>query len=209
MSISSNSSPSRPLLSLPSTPTTTMDTEGTSEATAGHVRNTSLFKRSWNAVADVISPFSPSALATLPKVPVERIDREIRTDNIPEAGSSAYAGVRDYNSINANLPPNVTIPQKVPTIIRVESKVWFANERSEYPSLLIAFGSKSVYSVDSLHEHWRPTWYPCSSIIKRLERQCLSLLWLCLRTYQLRGNREYLSVVPYFGFDATTLTYTE
>lgn len=92
----------------------------------------SIFKRSWNALAEAISPFSTSALKLLPRVPIGLPDREVRADNIPESGPSSYAGVRDYHSVNPTLPPNVPVPQKLPTPIRVEGKVWFANERSKY-----------------------------------------------------------------------------
>lgn len=36
--------------------------------------------------------------------------------------------VRDYHSIN--LPPNVRIPKKLATSVKVEGKIWFANERN-------------------------------------------------------------------------------
>jgi len=123
-----------------------MDTDSVGEVTAGHARKSSLFKRSWTAVADVISPFSPSALATLPKVPIERSDREIRADNIPEVGSSTFAGVRDYNSVNTSLPPNVPVPQKIPTTIKVEGKVWFANERTwiAYTNIGVLLGTLAL-----------------------------------------------------------------
>jgi hypothetical protein len=104
--------------------------DGNMDSESSHLRKESLFKRSWNALADSISPFSSSALKSLPRKPAGLPDREIRTDHIPEPGSSAYPGVRDYNSVNSALPPNVPVPQKVPTTIRVEGKVWFANERS-------------------------------------------------------------------------------
>jgi len=134
----------------PTTLAADMDIDGISESSEAkhpqHSRQGSLFKRSWNAVADVISPFSSSALATLPKVPIERSDREVRTDNIPEVGSSSYAGVRDYNSVNPALPPNVPIPQKLPTPIRVEGKVWFANERTwvAYTNIGVLLGTLAL-----------------------------------------------------------------
>lgn len=45
--------------------------------------------------------------------------------------------VRDYHSITT-VPPHVRVPKKTPTPVRVEGKVWFANERSMscFPSFL-------------------------------------------------------------------------
>jgi hypothetical protein len=87
----------------------------------------SLIRRSWQAV---LSPFSPSALATLPNV--RRPARYLRADDIP-ATETDTAGerptVRDYHSINS-LPPQVHVPKKIKTSVKVEGKVWFANERS-------------------------------------------------------------------------------
>ena len=97
----------------------------------GHNRESSLLRRSWNAFADAISPFSRSALSLLPKVPAGLPDREVRADPLREPGSSTFVRIRDYNSVNPALPPNVPVPRKVPTPIRVEGKVWFANERSK------------------------------------------------------------------------------
>ncbi|RXW15288.1 hypothetical protein EST38_g10563 [Candolleomyces aberdarensis] len=90
-------------------------------------RSGSLLRRSWQAV---LSPFSPSALASLPRV--RRPARYFRADNIPET-EETEAGerptVRDYHAINT-LPPQVRVPKKVPTSVKVEGKVWFANERT-------------------------------------------------------------------------------
>lgn len=87
----------------------------------------SLLRRSWHAI---LSPFSPSALASLPNV--KRPARHLRADAIPETQEDAEhrtPTVRDYHSITS-LPPNVRVPKKIPTSIKVEGKVWFANERS-------------------------------------------------------------------------------
>lgn len=82
----------------------------------------SISRRSWLAG---LSPFSPKALASLPRL--RRPTRYTRADNIPEA--EEVAAHRDYNAIN-HLPPNVRVPKKIKTSIKVEGKVWFANERS-------------------------------------------------------------------------------
>ena len=70
-------------------------------------------------------PFSSSALASLPEN-TSRPARYTREDDIPEQD---HTGVRNYNSIQS-LPPNVRVPRKVSTAIKVEGKVWFSNERS-------------------------------------------------------------------------------
>ena len=96
-------------------------------------RRNSLFRRSWHAMADLISPFSPSALASLPKRTFRRRPRYTRTDNVPEAEinqDGQMPTVRDYHAINS-LPAQVRIPKKIATPVKVEGKVWFANERSE------------------------------------------------------------------------------
>ncbi|KAJ7650533.1 hypothetical protein FB45DRAFT_732555 [Roridomyces roridus] len=63
----------------------------------------------------------------------QRPARYTRFDNIPEvddaAGGQAQSGPRDYLSINS-VPSQVRIPKKIATPVRVEAKVWFANERT-------------------------------------------------------------------------------
>lgn len=90
-----------------------------------------------HAMSDLFSPFSSSALASLPQNPRSSRDRSTRTDAIPDepeidaaGGSGGYR--HDYHAINDALPPKVRIPKKIATPIKVEAKVWFANERSEY-----------------------------------------------------------------------------
>ncbi|KAG5717339.1 Vacuolar transporter chaperone 2 [Termitomyces sp. T112] len=90
----------------------------------------SLLRRSLHAVGDILSPFSTAAVATLPKLARPR--RYTRADAIPDASSDVdgqMPTVRDYHAINS-LPPSVRIPKKIPTPIKVEAKVWFANERT-------------------------------------------------------------------------------
>ena len=93
----------------------------------------SLIRRSWHAMSDLLSPFSPAALAQLPKKP-RRPSRYTRADAIPdvdpeEEEDGQMPRVRDYHSITT-VPPHVRVPKKTPTPVRVEGKVWFANERS-------------------------------------------------------------------------------
>jgi len=82
-------------------------------------------------MTDLLSPFSPTALASLPKNLSIR-PRYTRADGIPDAeedDEGNMPAVRDYHAINS-LPPQVRVPKKIATPIKVEAKVWFANERS-------------------------------------------------------------------------------
>ncbi|KAJ6624017.1 hypothetical protein B0H10DRAFT_2008194 [Mycena sp. CBHHK59/15] len=97
-------------------------------------RPDSLIRRSWHAMSDLLSPFSSSALAALPH-PARPV-RYTRTDGIPEPATGA-TGVPDYLSINA-APSQVRVPKKLATPVRVEGKVWFANERTWIAWLNIA-----------------------------------------------------------------------
>ncbi|KAJ7455274.1 hypothetical protein B0H11DRAFT_1740036 [Mycena galericulata] len=103
-------------------------------------RPESLLRRSWHAMSDLFSPFSSSALATLPAP--QRPVRYTRTDGIPETEADAAGQrppVRNYLSINqTTVPPLVRVPKKIATPIRVEAKVWFANERTWVAWLNIA-----------------------------------------------------------------------
>lgn len=87
-------------------------------------------------MSEILSPFSPGALARLPKKP-RRPERYTRADAIPDVEPADDGGqmptVRDYHSIT--VPPQVRVPKKTPTPVRVEGKVWFANERSASFSL--------------------------------------------------------------------------
>ena len=90
-------------------------------------QNDSLLRRGWHAI---LNPFSQTALASLPQV--RRPTRHLRADNIPETEPTEEGErptVRDYHSINT-VPPTVRVPKKIPTSVKVEGKVWFANERS-------------------------------------------------------------------------------
>jgi len=121
--------------------------------------NASLIRRSMHAMGDLFSPFSPSALASLPNLNPSnfRRARSTRTDRIPEVntngngntlsanGNGEQPTVRDYHSIST-LPSKVRVPKKVATPIRVEAKVWFANERTwvSYLNLSILLGTLSM-----------------------------------------------------------------
>lgn len=81
-------------------------------------------------MADMLSPFSSSALASLPHM--QRPVRYTRADAIPETErgeDGQRPTVRDYHAING-LPARVRVPKKIATPVKVEAKVWFANERS-------------------------------------------------------------------------------
>ncbi|TBU33488.1 hypothetical protein BD311DRAFT_748681 [Dichomitus squalens] len=95
-------------------------------------RRNSIFRRSWYAMTDILSPFSPSALASLPKKTFARRPRYTRADNVPDAPQNQdgqMPTVRDYHAVN-HVPPQVRVPKKIATPIKVEGKVWFANERT-------------------------------------------------------------------------------
>ncbi|KAG9104347.1 hypothetical protein FRC06_003393 [Ceratobasidium sp. 370] len=96
-----------------------------------HEEDDSLFKRSVHAVSDLFSPFSSTALATLPRNPVGFRERSTRIDRIPD--SNAPDGVPSYQSVASQDPSQsrvrVRVPKKVATPIKVETKVWLANER--------------------------------------------------------------------------------
>jgi hypothetical protein len=100
-------------------------------STSSTTTDDSIIRRSWHAMADLLSPFSSSALEQLPKKP-PRPSRYTRADEIPDVEPTEEDGqmptVRDYHSIT--VPPQVRVPRKIPTPVRVEGKVWFANERS-------------------------------------------------------------------------------
>ncbi|GJE85575.1 VTC1 family protein [Phanerochaete sordida] len=118
------------------------------ELTPGHERDNSLIRRSWHAMSEVLSPFSPSALASLPKKTFTRRPRYTRADNVPEVEQDEQGqmpSVRDYHSINS-VPPQVRVPKKIATPIKVEGKVWFANERTwvSYLNIAILVGTLSL-----------------------------------------------------------------
>ncbi|GAW00182.1 vacuole non-autophagic-related protein [Lentinula edodes] len=109
-------------------------------------RTDSLIRRSWHAMSERLSPFSPAALASLPKL--SRPSRYTRADAIPiaeEDHDGQRPTVRDYHSIS-HLPPQVRVPKKIKTPVRVEGKVWFANERTwvSWLNLAVLLGTLSL-----------------------------------------------------------------
>jgi hypothetical protein len=88
-----------------------------------------VLRRSWHVLADLM-PFSSTALASLPKN-VRVRDREVRADRIPTNPDS-----RNYGATGETLPPNVRVPRKIATPIKVEGKVWLACERSNHNTWL-------------------------------------------------------------------------
>ncbi len=116
----------------PAAATTTLRHASSAEPSEDDSRHNSLLRRSWYAMSDVLSPFSPSALASLPKKTFQIRPRYTRVDNIPDAEQDEHGQmptVRDYHAINS-VPPQVRVPKKIATPVKVEGKVWFANERS-------------------------------------------------------------------------------
>ena len=107
----------------------------------------SLLRRSIQTVAELFHPFSSGALATLPKL--SRPLRYTRRDAVPELEPDEEGNlptVRDYHAINS-LPPQVRVPKKVATPVKVEPKVWFANERSACSSLCFFLIHADMVSV--------------------------------------------------------------
>jgi hypothetical protein len=117
----------------------------TDSTSNGDETHDSLLRRSWHAMSDLFQPFSSGALDKLPKA--SRPQRYTRADEIPDVdttdGDGQMPTVRDYHSIT--VPPQVRVPKKIPTPVRVESKVWFANERSACLSLPTPFFFRSVH----------------------------------------------------------------
>ncbi|EEB95114.1 hypothetical protein MPER_05970, partial [Moniliophthora perniciosa FA553] len=92
-------------------------------------RPDSLIRRSWHAMTEVFSPFSSA-------------------DAIPETEGDDQGyrpTVRDYHSIST-LPSQVRVPKKIATPIKVEGKVWFANERTwiAWLNLSVLLGTLSL-----------------------------------------------------------------
>ena len=87
-------------------------------------------RRSWHVLTDLM-PFSSTALASLPKNLRVR-EREVRADRIPTNSET-----REYGATGVTLPPNVRVPKKIATPIRVEGKVWLASERSNHSICLL------------------------------------------------------------------------
>jgi len=113
----------------------------------------SLIRRSLHVVSDLFSPFSADALATLPRNPQGFRARSTRTDRIPDAdedGAGVDEGPSHTNygatSTPFALPPGIRIPKKVATPIKVEAKVWFANERTwiSYLNISLLLGALSL-----------------------------------------------------------------
>ncbi|KAG9013950.1 hypothetical protein FRB95_011864 [Tulasnella sp. JGI-2019a] len=107
-------------------------------------RASSLIRRSAHVMHDVFAfPFSNQALSSLPTNPEGRRERATRVDNIPDQQDDAQHP--NYQSITG-LPGGVRIPKKIASPIKVEAKVWFANERTwiSYVNVCILLGTLSA-----------------------------------------------------------------
>ncbi|KAJ7732717.1 hypothetical protein B0H16DRAFT_1580829 [Mycena metata] len=126
--------------------------------------NSFIIRRSWHAIPISSRPSRPRALASLPNA--QRPVRYTRADGIPETEEDSAGQrppVRDYLSIN-HIPSQVRVPKKIATPVRVEGKVWFANERNQvarnfaYLYALISVGVMvSPFSLP--HEQYTDTVY--------------------------------------------------
>lgn len=113
----------------------------------GNDKHDSILRRSWTVMAEMLTPFSPTALASLPRA--QRPARYLRADAIPHTENDQDGQrptVRDYHSINA-VPSQVRVPKKIATPIRVEGKVWFANERSMLFTVASLFGRLKYFTA--------------------------------------------------------------
>lgn len=167
-------------------------------------RRNSLIRRSWHAMSEVLSPFSPSALASLPKRTFPPRARYTRTDNVPEAEQGEdgqMPTVRDYHAINS-LPPQVRVPKKIATPVKVEGKVWFANERSmslEDLACLFLYSFLRVRSMGFLPEHRHSDRDPFASAIQRFERSSSKELCVYLCCHQRGGPGAHRSHLLIFS----------
>lgn len=147
-----------------------------------------IIRRSWHAMSDILSPFSPSAIASLPNT--QRPARYTRADAIPETeqdDEGQRPTIRDYHAINS-LPSQVRIPKKIATPVKVEGKVWFANERSAY--LFLFLYVVMVYlvpcSMGRLAEYSSSHWNSFRCAFQCLKRRSCTQLRICLCSYQRR-----------------------
>ncbi|CAE6354411.1 unnamed protein product [Rhizoctonia solani] len=116
----------------PQTEPAQLNMTSSSDTAQTHEEDGSIFKRSMHVVSDLFSPFSSTALASLPRNPVGFRARSTRIDRIPDSG--ATDGVPNYRSVEAGGSSQgrvrVRVPKKIATPIKVETKVWLANERT-------------------------------------------------------------------------------
>ncbi|KAI0649403.1 hypothetical protein C8Q79DRAFT_1007921 [Trametes meyenii] len=136
---------------------TTMRHATSGEHSEGDDRRDSIIRRSWYAMSDILSPFSPSALASLPKKTFQRRPRYTRVDNIPDAEQDEHGQmptVRDYHAINS-VPAQVRVPKKIATPVKVEGKVWFANERTwiAYLQTSVLVGTLALALFNASKDH--------------------------------------------------------
>ena len=102
-----------------------------------HASDGGIIRRSMHVMSELINPFSASALSKLPDTSQRNRDRERRADRIPDpidpAGRERDTMIvpRDYGATMTD-PVPVRVPKKIATPIKVEGKVWFANERSKW-----------------------------------------------------------------------------
>jgi hypothetical protein len=101
--------------------TTSPDVDAARRLGRSSSEDAGLLRKSWHVMQDLLSPFSSTALAALPRNPTGLRERETRADRIPS----------DPNYGTMDLPPGVRVPAKIATPIKVEGKVWLAAERSE------------------------------------------------------------------------------
>lgn len=124
-------------------------------------------RRSWHVLADLM-PFSSTALASLPK-DLRIREREVRADRIP-----INPDARDYGATGVTLPPNVRVPKKIATPIKVEGKVWLASERSNHSTRprVLSPRAEPFSSMDLISEHLTSPRYIVPRAVKCCKRRC-------------------------------------
>ncbi|KAJ9098115.1 hypothetical protein QFC21_004444 [Naganishia friedmannii] len=132
--------------------------EGPSTGGASGRKSPSMLKKTIDQVSDIFyHPFSAGALQSLPRreSTTQRVKAK-RADRIPEVpnDSAIQPLVRDYHSINNGEQVNVRVPKKVATPVKVEAKVWFANERTwiSYLSTSILMSTMSLALYNASHD---------------------------------------------------------
>ncbi|KAH7106316.1 hypothetical protein BKA62DRAFT_290392 [Auriculariales sp. MPI-PUGE-AT-0066] len=100
----------------------------------------SALRRSWHAMADIFSPFSSSALASLPKK-IGKPRRSMPQDDEAEQASYGAADATQRQTRRAQPRQNNTDGE-----LKIEPKVWLANERTwvSYLNIGMLLGSMAL-----------------------------------------------------------------
>ncbi|KAH8083653.1 hypothetical protein HD553DRAFT_324536 [Filobasidium floriforme] len=129
-------------------------TTSTTDPSSSRPEETNRFRRTLDKIEDIFyHPFSASALSSLPSTSNEggaggSSGKSKRADRIPDVSASGKNRplIRDYQTIPNADNIQVRIPKKLATPIKVEQKVWLANERTfiSYLSITILMSTLSL-----------------------------------------------------------------